>query len=245
VSRGPFAEARVSFLFPCYNEEGTIAEVVREAWAVAQQLHPSCEILALDDGSRDRTLEVLQGLTEEVPALRVLRHERNQGLFATFQDLFHAAACPWVFLNGADGQWAAAELLRLLAARDERDVVVGVRRVKRYSAQRQVVSWAFNFLTWLLFGVETRDAGSVKLMRREVARLPLVSTSPFGQAERLIRAVAAGYQVGFSEVEHRDRTAGKATGASWKNIRGSLADMARVWWELGRVGGSAQRPRRS
>src|SRR5262249_13599351 len=93
---------------------------------------------------------------------------------------------------------------------------------------------------WLVFGVHTHDAGSIKLFRRELLRIPLLSRSPFREAERIIRARRLGYRIGVVDVEHHDRRGGRATGARWRRVAQSLRDLARCFWHL-RVLGRSQR----
>ena len=72
-------------------------------------------------------------------------------------------------------------------------------------------TWGFNTVPLILFGVRTFDAGAVKLTRREIIqRFPLVSTSPFSEAERIIRATRAGYRVTEYPVEVSLRKTGRA-----------------------------------
>ena len=91
------------------------------------------------------------------------------------------------------------------------------------------MSWAFNFLPRLLFRVHTYDAGAVKLVRREIiASCPLVSRSPFSEAERLIRAARRGYRIVEHPVETAPRRAGRPRGANWCLVRQALVDLVRV-----------------
>lgn len=66
----------VSILIPCFNEEEYAAETIR---ACAAQSYPGFEIIAINDGSRDRTAEVLDALAREIPSLRVVHLAQNQG----------------------------------------------------------------------------------------------------------------------------------------------------------------------
>ena len=86
---------------------------------------------------------------------------------------------------------------------------VAVRRITPCGEGR---SGTFNLLPLILFGVRTYDAGSIKLFRADVLAIPLISRSPFREAERIIRANRRGYRVGAIEVEHHDRRGGRATG---------------------------------
>jgi len=109
------------------------------------------------------------------------------------------------------------------------DLAVGVRTNRQdvYSLRRRLVSFAFNWLSELVFGVPIRDAGSVKLGRREMFAFELLSRSPFSEAERVIRAQREGWKVVFVPIDFRARAAGAAKGASWKNIFASMRDLVR------------------
>jgi hypothetical protein len=67
----------------------------------------------------------------------------------------------------------------------------------------------------------------VKVARREVFQYQLVSTSPFSEAERIVKAHRSGLRIEFVPIQFLVRSGGKARGASWKNIRSSLWDVVR------------------
>jgi len=137
-----------------------------------------------------------------------------------------------VYLTGSDGQWPAENLLRMMPAlKNGADLVVGVRsnRAEVYSLSRRVVSYLFNLLPRVLFGVRTADAGSVKLGLRGIFTLDLISRSPFVEAERIIQARRHGHRVEFVPIQFVRRSAGKEGGASWRNIRRSIGDCFRCF----------------
>ena len=90
----------------------------------------------------------------------------------------------------------------------------------------------FNLLPALLFGVRTYDAGSIKLFRREVLDIPVLSRGPFREAERIIRAHDQKFRVGVVDVDHFSRHGGKAGGARFGLIAQSVRDRMRCWWEM-------------
>jgi len=223
----------LSVVLPAYNEQSSIEEVVLEHHRVLCSLGSRLsdwEIVCLDDASTDSTPAILKKLAANVPRLRVLKHEKNQGIFASFRDLFSSARGTHVYLTASDGQWPAANLVTMLAELEAgADLVVGVRpnRSEIYSASRRTISFLFNLLPRIFFGVKTSDAGSIKLGVREVFRFDLISRSPFVEAERIILARRRGYRVAFVPIQFLSRTAGKERGASWRNVRGSLIDCFR------------------
>jgi len=223
----------LSVVMPAYNEEAAIENVVLDHFRFLQTLEGRVahwELVCVDDASRDRTAEILQTLSDRESRLRVVRHEANKGIFAAFTRCYQEARGTHIYATGSDGQWPPENLGlmldRLVAGAD---LVVGVRNNRRevYTLARRVISYCFNRLPRLLFGVSVQDAGSCKLGVREIFLFDLVSKSPFFEAERIIRAVREGYRVDFIPIRFATRLSGKASGGSWKNIRDSVRDMLR------------------
>lgn len=224
----------VTLCFPAYNEEATIGSVLLEAHELLSSSDlTDYEILVCNDRSTDRTGEVIAEVKTQIPELRVLTHEKNQGIFRTFEDLYAAASKEFVFLNSADRQWDTRILFEMLPLTADYDIIVTRRTNKPYGLARSVVSWGLNVLPQILFGTQTYDAGSVKLTRREIIeRFPLVSTTPFSEAERLIRAARAGYRITEHPVQVAARAHGSTRGVNARVVGKSLVDVARVWRAL-------------
>jgi glycosyltransferase involved in cell wall biosynthesis len=219
----------VTICIPAYNEEKAIAQAVYEAEETLQKGRVSGDLLVLDDHSSDRTWKILQGVQRDLPRLQLRRHNVNQGIAATFNELYQWAGRELVFLNSADGQWKMSILLDMLPLMDRYDLIVARRRVKYYGLCRRIVSWGFNALPILLFATQTYDAGSVKLVRRELYDIPLISSGVFAEAERIIRASRRGYRIGCVDVDHLPRRAGKASGARFALVSQSLIDLTKCW----------------
>jgi glycosyltransferase involved in cell wall biosynthesis len=227
------ASPELSLVMPVYNEATVLAEVLTEALDTLARCGRSHEFVLVDDASTDGSAAILADFQARHPGtVRVLRNESNKGIIATCERLYAAARGRWVFVNSSDGQWQCAEVLPMLALADRYDLVVGQRRRKRYGWRRQLISGLFNLLPRLVFGVDTYDAGSIKLFRREILEIPLLSHSPFREAERIIRAQRQGYRIGAVQVEHHDRRGGQASGARWRLVAQSLIDLGRCRWQL-------------
>jgi dolichol-phosphate mannosyltransferase len=223
----------LSILFPAYNEESVIAEVVTEADNALRNTGYHYELVVLDDGSTDSTPLILESLAERIPALRILRHKCNKGIMASLDGLMNHARGEWLFNNGADGQWKTAEVLRMMPLRERYDIIVGQRRERRDTLQRRFISWTFNGLSYIFFGIKTYDAGGIKLFpKRLLGDVILISTSPFREAERLIRAALNGYRIGVIPVAHYSRSSGKGSGARPSLILASTLDLLRCWWQI-------------
>ena len=114
-----------------YNEEAKIERVVREvdAWLVRSGL--DYEILVVDDGSRDRTGEILKSLQGEFPRLKPQNHTVNQGYGAALRTGFDAAVKTYVFYMDGDGQFHIDDLEKLLPLASEDAIVTGYRIERR------------------------------------------------------------------------------------------------------------------
>jgi glycosyltransferase involved in cell wall biosynthesis len=227
------AAPSVSICFPAYNEQESLRGVLEDAERVARELAVDYEILVCDDHSTDATAQIADGFAEAHPHVRVIHHAVNRGIRRTFEELYAESSKEFVFLNSTDGQWPTRVLLDLLPMAQSWDVIVASRRDKHYGPWRRLISGVFNLVPRILFGVRTHDAGAVKLVRREVIlKTPVISLSPFSEAERLIRAARLGYRITEYPVETSARSGGKAAGARMGLLVAALTDVARVWWSL-------------
>jgi glycosyltransferase involved in cell wall biosynthesis len=223
---------------PVYNEEAAIEHVVLEHVAVLNRVAsdvPEWEIVCVDDGSNDRTPEILRDLQTRIPRLRVIRQE-NRGIFGAFTRAYQEARGSHIFVTGSDGQWPAENLETLLPfLLSGVEVVVGVRTNRKhvYSPARRVISAVFNGLPGWLFGVRMEDAGGTKLAIRRIFDYKLISTSPFFEAERLILAHREALRMDFVPIRFRSRAAGQEAGAGFKNLYTSLRDLVLCLKEYG------------
>ena len=222
----------LTVVMPAFNEEAAIESVVLEHVEILKKLGNELadwEILCLNDGSSDKTAEILGRLERNEPRIRTVHHAHNMGIPASLRDLYAAARGTHIYVTGSDGQWPAQNLVKLLTEmrKSGADIVVGVRRNRSevYGMKRLLVSHLFNKLPEILFGAKTGDAGSNKLARKELLDTEVVSTSPFAEAERLLKATWSGASIRYVEIDFQSRSGGTTTGASVRNIVSSLKDL--------------------
>lgn len=223
----------VSVGFPVYNEEGTVGEVLREAHELLAKSGIDYEILVCNDGSTDRSQSIIENLAGRFPHFRIINHPCNLGIHATFEHLYKKAKKEFVFVNATDKQWNTSILLEMLPLLENADIIIASRKKKPYRLFRRLVSQFFNLLPYLLFNVRTFDAGAVKLMKREIIeRFPLVSKTPFSEAERLIRAAKAEYRIVNYPVDISPRAAGRSKAIKPRVLLNAFCDVFRVWVDL-------------
>lgn len=220
----------ISAFFPAYNEEANVAAMVERLTAVLSQLADDYEIIVVNDGSRDRTAEVADGLAAADPHVRVVHHGQNRGYGGALKSGFAASQKAYVFFTDGDGQFDVAEIANLLPYIPQYDVVIGYRIDRAEGGLRRVNAGAWNFLVRRLFGIPSRDVDcAFKLFDRRVfdvvhpeAEGAMIST------EILARTVRAGFRITEVGVHHYARRHGTPTGANPLVI-------ARAFYELFRL----------
>jgi glycosyltransferase involved in cell wall biosynthesis len=228
----------ISVVLPAYNEEAVIERTVRHVAEVMERIVSDFEIVVTDDGSADRTGEILAALRCDPSLhLRLVTHERNRGYGAALASGFDAAQKSLIFMTDGDKQFDVAELAGFLPAMGpDTDLVIGWRRERADPFMRLVNAWGWKQLVNGLFGYTARDVDcAFKLFRREVWRSVTVhARGATFSAEFVIKARRLGFQVAELPVSHFPRTAGSATGARPAVIARAFCELFSLWCTLDR-----------
>jgi glycosyltransferase involved in cell wall biosynthesis len=205
----------ISAVLPAYNEEQVIAASVAAMVTTLESFHADYEVIVVNDGSRDRTPEILTELGRVNPRIRMVSHERNQGYGAAVWTGFTSAQKDLVFLTDGDKQFDVDELGLLLPMLDGADMVIGYRAKRADPPLRLLNAWGWKLLVNALFGYTARDIDcAFKLFRRSVLdRVEVHARGATMSAEFLIKARRFGYVIRERPVSHYPRPAGQATGA--------------------------------
>ena len=226
--------ARLSYFFPAHNEEANLEGLVEEALAVLPTLADTFEIIAVNDGSRDRTAQIADDLTARHPGIvRAVHHPTNLGYGAALRSGFAAARYDLVAFTDGDRQFQVVDIGRLtarLAQADAPDVVVGYRIKRADPIIRTIYAKAYRLANRIFFGLRVTDVDcACKLVRREALDgLRVGSGGAFFSAELLIKLRAAGRTVVEVGVPHYPRTAGSPTGAKPQVILRAVRDFWRL-----------------
>ncbi len=207
-------------VIPAFNEEESIREVISEIQAEKLGL----DILVIDDGSSDRTLEHLR----QFP-VKVLSHPINLGYGAAVQTGFKYAASrdyDFLVLMDADGQHIPAQVRLLLEELGKgRDIVIGSRlagsdRIYRFPMMRRAGIRFFSFLAWVLGGVRILDVTSGFQAMRRVVFLVLAEEYPvdFPDAEVIVMLGMKKFDVAEVPAVIRERVRGKSMYSSFGTV---------------------------
>ena len=230
---------RLSYFFPAHNEEANLEALVAEALEALPAIAEQFEIIAVNDGSKDRTAEIADRLAAEHPdVVRVVHHPVNRGYGGALRSGFEASRYELLAFTDGDRQFRVADLGRLtarLAEPDRPDVVVGYRIKRADPVIRVVYARSYKLANRIFFGLKVKDVDcACKLFRREALEgVRVESGGAFFSAELLIKVQAAGRSVAQVGVPHYPRTAGSPTGAKpsviWRAVKDFWGLRLRMW----------------
>ncbi len=215
----------LSIVVPLYNEEGNVAELHRRIVEALRKIGRSFEIIFIDDGSRDKTLEEAKGLSP----LRLIVFRKNFGQTAAFDAGFKAARGDVIITLDGDLQNDPADIPLLLDKMNEGyDVVSGWRFKRQDPLSKKIPSRIANLLRKILINDRIHDSGcSLKAYKREC----FADVDLFGEMHRFIPAILEleGYKVGEVKVSHHPRVHG-VTKYNWKRGFKGFVDMVSIWF---------------
>jgi len=221
----------VSIVVPVFDEEGAVADLAREIAAAFAGWR--CEVIFVDDASRDDTGARLAALGTEIPGLRVLSHGRNAGQSRAIRTGVLAARAPIVVMMDGDGQNDPADAPRLAraltAAPPGLGLIGGERRVRRDSRGKRWASRLANAVRRRLLNDQATDTGcGLKAFRRDA----FLALPYFDHLHRYLPAlmIREGYQVAFEPVNHRPRESGRSKYTNLGRLGVALFDLAGVIW---------------
>jgi glycosyltransferase involved in cell wall biosynthesis len=230
----PMSNHSLSVVLPAYNEEEIIARTVETVLEVLNVWGIDYEILVVNDGSVDRTGEIVAALVDANSHVRVVTHASNQGYGASLVSGFAAATKELVFFMDSDGQFDIRDLQRLFPPIDGYDAVIGYRVHRQDSWMRKLNAWGWKHLIGLVLGVHVRDVDcAFKLLHTEfLHQHPLETRGAMINAELLYRLKCAGCSYKEVGVNLLPRLHGQATGARLSVILRAFRELfvsARKW----------------
>ena len=202
----------ISVVVPMRNESPNVERFYRDVTTSLTQFGRSYEIVAVDDGSRDDTFELLARLQARDPRVRVIRFRRNYGQTAAFAAGFAHARGRYIVTADGDNQNDPADIPGMIQMLEQQnlDIVCGWRRDRKDPfINRRLPSMIANAVISYATGVKLHDYGcSLKVFRAEVVK----SMKLYGEMHRFLPAIASefGVQMGEKIVNHHPRTHGKS-----------------------------------
>lgn len=157
---------KLAVIIPVYNEQGSISVVVADWMAVLDKLAIDFRLCTYNDGSKDSTKEILDGLAEKYPRLKVI-HKPNSGhgptILQGYKDNLDAE---WLFQVDSDNEMKAEHFAKLWEQRENFDFLIGKRVNRQSPLPRRIISYVSYLSVRLLYGPGILDVNApYRLMR--------------------------------------------------------------------------------
>lgn len=224
---------KISVVVPVHNESENVAPLIDEIQQALSSLE-SCEIIFVDDGSTDDTLQKLLQIQNHCPLLRILTHQRSCGQSRAIHSGIVAAKYEWIATLDGDGQNDPADIANLILAyrqqpSDRLWMLAGHRHRRRDTGWRRFSSKFANGIRQAILHDDTPDTGcGLKLFRRD----KFLSLPYFDHIHRFLPAMiqTAGGQVISVKVGHRSRSHGQSKYGTMDRLLAGIVDMLGVLW---------------
>lgn len=212
----------ISIVIPVYNEEQNIKELFSKITTVLNRIDKTYEIIFVDDGSKDKTFDVIKELSERSSHVKAIRFRRNFGKSAALNAGFEHTKGDFVITMDGDLQDDPEEIPNFLEKiKEGYDLIVGWKVERKDIFRKRIASKIFNKLTAWLTGVKIHDSNCCfKIFRKDA----LKKLKIHGELHRYIPALAywQGHNVAEIRVRHFARKHGKSKYGFSRLLQGFL-----------------------
>lgn len=222
----------LSLVATAFNERELIEEFLHKSARDLAAVTDDWEIILVNDGSTDGTLELACATAAKNPRIRVLDLGRNLGTGSCYIPGFYAASREIVFNNTVDAFFDTAELPRMLPLLREFDVLSGYRSDLKANNLYQKLLTVVNYrLIRLLFGLPLRAFQTLQFHRRAFFdEIEMEARSSFLSPELLFKASRLGRRIGEVPIVFHARKAGTAKGGRLVHVLRSVRNILHFWW---------------
>jgi len=220
----------ISIIIPVYNEEECIKECLTQ---VNEAFHNiDYEIIIVNDGSTDKTHQIISSIIKEKPAIKYIFYRQNKGYSYAIKEGVKKARKDYVSFIDADLQYPPKELLKMHnhAKNSNIEFLIGIPIQKRkyYNPIRKIMSFFYNIYVSFLFGIKLKDPNSLKLMKRKyLEKINFLFGYGMIEIETLLGFKMQGISINTYPINVRERFAGKSK-CSLKIIYRTIIDCAKL-----------------
>lgn len=225
----------ISVFFPCYNDAESIGKLVKDAFFVLPGLTSDYEVIVVDDGSTDKSREVLKDLSRRYKKLKLVFHEGNRGYGGALRSGFKASSKDLIFYTDGDGQYDVKELPILFhLMTHDTNFVNGIKMTRCDPTYRVLAGNLYSFFTRWLFWLPVYDVDcDFRLIKKDFLRkLHLTNNSGSICVELVKKAQRAGGRFRQVSVHHHERRFGQSQFFRPERLFATLAELAKLWFKL-------------
>lgn len=202
----------LSVFFPCLNDGKILPYLLAKTFWVLPRIAKTFEVIIVENGSENDTLEILTMLESQYPNLRIFRFSQSLGYGGVLRQGFGKSRYDWVFYTDGDGQYDPLELVKLVEKCDDVDVVNGYKTHRTDRWHRALLGNAYNFILQKKFHPPVRDVDcDFRLIRRSFLKnISLKSRSGTICLELVLKLKKAGARFAQVGVSHYPRAFGRS-----------------------------------
>ncbi len=215
----------ISVFFPAYNEEENIKSTVLKAVETLKVLALKWEILVVDDGSTDKTSQIVRELSKRQKNIRLIVHQQNKGYGGAFKTGMYGCRYNLIAFTDSDGQFDFKEIRKFIPKLKTHDLVIGYRKKRADNRMRRFVANLLRVWNFIFFGLWVKDVDcGFKVFKKKILRdIGKLSTeSAITETEFVVRSKVFGFKIAQVGVEHYSREKGEQTGGKFKVIAKAL-----------------------
>jgi dolichol-phosphate mannosyltransferase len=218
-----------SFVIPVYNEQENLLMLNDEILQVIRKLGLPCEAIWIDDGSSDKSLDIIKQLVKQSQNYRFISFEKNCGQSAALAAGIHAATGKYLITLDSDLQNNPMDIVNMVPYLAEYDMVTGWRKDRHDTRWKKFSSKVANGVRNRLSRETIKDTGcSLKIMKTEY----LKKIKMYKGLHRFLPTLMKmeGAKVIEVPVSHRPRTKGVSKYGTWDRAFSGLRDLMAVRW---------------
>lgn len=224
----------LSIIVPALNEEGNILKTCEGITPLAERYLSDYEILVFDDGSSDRTAEVVKVLRRKNNHVLLFQNPVTRGLGYNYRMGVLKAKCPYAVMVPGDNEIVGNSLEELFKRVGSVDLLISYPSNSHIRPlSRRWLSKGFMTLMNLLFGLKIRYYNGPSVIPTEIARQFVPRTDGFAyMAVTLVRSIKAGYSYQEVPCTLQERQHGKSKAFRLKNVVSVVRDIALLFWRV-------------
>jgi len=224
-------ENGLSIILPVYNEELIIKNVIYDIVSNIRQYVNDFEVIIINDGSTDNTLELINSIKMSFPELKVISHERNRGYGSALKTGIKVSQKDRVFIMDSDGQFRINDFNIFWKNKQSYDFILGYRAARKDNIYRRCLGKLGNFTANIFLRESIKDINcGFKLFKlRDLKNITLISTGGCIYFE-ILRYLLKKNKFLQLPVNHYRRIAGNQTGGNFKVILKNILEGAQIVW---------------
>lgn len=221
----------LSLIIPAYNEEENVEQVVKDADHVFKTYFEPYQIIVVNDGSTDRTGDVAETLSVEVPGLKIVHHTVNKGLGEALKTGYRHADFEYISFVPADGQIEPSEIVKLARHVANADMVISNYYEREDSRFRLLLSGTWRILMKMILNFDLGSQGPYLFKRRLLNEIDLRSSTGLLNLEFPMKVSVSGRKMNTVRISCKPRLQGASKVANLSTMVKTLHEMVKLRWQ--------------